>query len=87
VYIISLVNAGWDLANAKCAMICRAAALCEVYFSIVGTLPEGDLNIQFPRCTEPIAAFEVKEPVKEICSRKTCVTRVVLLSCHYFRTL
>jgi hypothetical protein len=38
------------LVNAKCAMRFLAAALCDVYFLIVGTLRDRDLNIQFVRC-------------------------------------
>jgi hypothetical protein len=40
-----VLNASWLLVNLKCAMRCPAAALCDIYFLVVGTLPDGDLNI------------------------------------------
>jgi hypothetical protein len=60
-----LLNASWDLVNRKCATRFLAAALCDVYFLVVCTLPDGHLNIQFMRCSEPGTTFGVKDPVKE----------------------
>jgi hypothetical protein len=52
--------------DAKRAMGCRAGTLCGVYFLIVGALLEGDLNIQFLRCSELGIAFGIKDPVEKI---------------------
>jgi hypothetical protein len=42
------------------------AALCDAYFLLVGILPDGDLNIQFVRCSELGTAFGIKYLMKEI---------------------
>jgi hypothetical protein len=59
--VLSFGDASGVLANAKCAMRCRAPALRDFYFLIVGALPEGDLKIQFLRCSEPGTAFGTKD--------------------------
>ena len=60
------VKASGVLVNAKRAMGCRAGTLCDVYFLIVGALLEGDLNIQFLRCSEPSLAFGIEDPAEKI---------------------
>jgi hypothetical protein len=52
--------------NPECAMRFLAAALCDAYFMVVGTLPNRDLNIQFIRCSEPGITFGAKDLVKEV---------------------
>jgi hypothetical protein len=52
-----------------------AAALCDVYFILlVGTLLDGDLNIQIVRCSKPGTASRVKYGVK--CLMKEIVERL-----------
>jgi hypothetical protein len=44
-YLRMTVNAGRVLVDAKLTMGYSAGALCDVYFLIVGALPEGDVNV------------------------------------------
>jgi hypothetical protein len=56
----------WVLVKPQRAMRFLAAALYDVYLLVVGTLLNGDLDIQFIGGSEPCAAFGVKDPVVEV---------------------
>jgi hypothetical protein len=62
---LGFVNASGVLVDAKCAMGCLAGVLCHLYF-LIGLLLEGDLYIQFLRCSEPGIAFGINDPLEKI---------------------
>jgi hypothetical protein len=49
-------------------MGCRVGTLCDVFLLIVGILPEGDVDIQFHRCSEQNIAVVMKVTVEKILS-------------------
>jgi hypothetical protein len=49
-----------------CDELPGSSAVRDVYFMVVGTLPNRDLNIQFIRCSELGTTFGVKDLVKEV---------------------